>query len=206
MKCGRLAITMAAVMSMGAVAWGAEVESVPETRTVQEGAYRRSDALIWVTLGFGVLHHTDHVIRDNHSGFPFTTHVTAFTPTLLVYPLVIGGIAFDAGPLYWTIFDAAALVGVVAIHATLEPLHHVYEPWADSSNLIGVRSPAMGGVALAVLGGLTLGLAASLVSSIVDGRRDGFTWKRKPPGTVIAPSNLTFGATPDGQVLCAFRW
>ena len=121
MKRSGLGITMAAVMSMGAAAWGAEVASVPKTPTVPEGAYRRSDALVWVTLGFGVLHHTDHVIRDNHSGFPFTTHVTAFTPTLLVYPLVIGGIAFDAGPLYWTIFDAAALVGVVAIHATLEP-------------------------------------------------------------------------------------
>ena len=64
----------------------------------------------------------------------------------------------------------------------------------------------MGGVALAILGGLTLGLAASLASSIVDGRRYGFNWKRKPPGTVIAPSNLSFGATPDGQVLLFFRW
>lgn len=206
MKRGRQAIAMAATMSIGAVSWGAEMASAPESPTVKEGAYRRSDGLVWTTLGFSVLHHTDHVIRDTHSGFPFTPHLTAFTPSLLVYPLVIGGIVCDAGPLYWTIFDATALVGVVAIHATLEPLDAIYEPWADGSNLTGVRSSAMGGVALIVLSGLTLGLAASLVSSIVDGRRYGFTWKRKPLGTNIAPSNFSFSATPDGKVLLSFRW
>lgn len=185
---------------------GSSAGSSSEIRAIPAGAYRRTDTLIWVTLGFGVLHHTDHVVRGNHSGFPFTSHVTAFTPTLLVYPLVLGGMALDAGPLYWTIFDASALVGVMAIHATLEPLPDIYDPWADGTNRTGVRSPAMGVVALTILGGLTVGLGASLASSIADGRRYGFTWKRKPPGTALSATNLRFGVTPAGQVTLSFRW
>jgi hypothetical protein len=189
-----------------ASSWAAEPDAGRNVRTVPGDAYRRTETLTLVTLGFGVLHHTDHVVRDNHSGFPFTSHLTPFTPTLIVYPLVLGGLALDAGPLYWTIFDAAAFVGVIAVHITLEPLPDVYTPWADGTNLIGTRSPTMGVVALTILGGLTLGLGASLVSSIGDGRRYGFTWKRRPAGTAIAPGNFAFTVTPDGQLMFSFRW
>ena len=37
----------------------------------------------------GVLHHTDHVLRFDHSGWPFMDIVTLFTFSLLVYPLFI---------------------------------------------------------------------------------------------------------------------
>ncbi|HEX2742046.1 MAG TPA: hypothetical protein VHM69_16515, partial [Rubrobacter sp.] len=33
---------------------------------------------------FSVLHHTDHVIRGNHSGWPFQAEVTPFTFSLLI--------------------------------------------------------------------------------------------------------------------------
>ncbi|HEX6709119.1 MAG TPA: hypothetical protein VF068_02210 [Rubrobacter sp.] len=41
---------------------------------------------------FGLLHHADHVIRGNHSGWPFQAEVTPFTFSLLIYALILSGI------------------------------------------------------------------------------------------------------------------
>jgi hypothetical protein len=41
---------------------------------------------------FGLLHHTDHVIRGNHVGWPFSHVVTPFTFSLLIYPLLAYGL------------------------------------------------------------------------------------------------------------------
>ena len=135
--------TALALLVAGTEARG-EGEATAAASVVPEGAYRTTDTLIWVNLGLSLAHHVDHAVRDNHSGFPFTSHVTALTPTLIVYPLVIGGIALDAGPLYWTIFDAASLVGVIAVHLTIQPPRDIYDPWADGTNLLGVESRRWG--------------------------------------------------------------
>ena len=45
---------------------------------------------VGVTI-FGVLHHVDHVVRDNHSGWPFQEAVTPFTFSLLIYALLCQG-------------------------------------------------------------------------------------------------------------------
>jgi hypothetical protein len=161
-------------------------------------AYTRSDVLAWTSIGVGVLHHVDHVLRGNHSGFPFTAQVTVFTPTLLLYPLALGGLYFDAGPLYWVVFDSAALIGVVGVHLALEPPGHVYHPWVDRSNLLGVRAPVLGGVALGILSGLTVSLGSHLVSCIIDGTSYGFTWKRKPQGAPREARDFTLSLGPEG--------
>ena len=36
---------------------------------------------------FGIFHHVDHVVRGNHSGWPFEEAVTPFTFSLLIYAL-----------------------------------------------------------------------------------------------------------------------
>ena len=66
----------------------------------------------------------------------------------------------------------------------------------------------MGGVALAILGGLMVGLPPTWWRRSSKGWRYGFTWKQKPPGTVLSPPRnpVAFSATPDGQVLLSFRW
>ena len=48
----------------------------------------RSEWLILLSSGLGVLHHIDHVLRFDHSGWPFRDIVTPFTYSLLVYPLL----------------------------------------------------------------------------------------------------------------------
>jgi hypothetical protein len=45
---------------------------------------------------FSVLHHVDHVVRGNHSGWPFQAEVTPFTFSLLIYALILPGIYLTA--------------------------------------------------------------------------------------------------------------
>jgi hypothetical protein len=43
------------------------------------GLSRRSAVLIGLTNGVGLLHHIDHVLRVDHSGWPFRSDVNPFT-------------------------------------------------------------------------------------------------------------------------------
>ena len=120
---------------------------------------------IGVTV-FGVLHHIDHVVRGNHSGWPFREEVTPFTFSLLVYALLVPGIYMNlrgrvaAG---WWLFTAAVALALVAfVHflggeereAPIPDIFAVYE------------SPVWGLLALVVLYGLMLSLAALFVAAL----------------------------------------
>ena len=66
---------------------------------------------------FGLLHHVVHVVRGNHSGWPFVEGVSPFTFSLLVYALLLPGIWMNlrgrlaAG--WWLFTAAVALVTFV---------------------------------------------------------------------------------------------
>jgi hypothetical protein len=77
--------------------------------------------LLIVAIGvtfFGVLHHLDHVVRGNHSGWPFQEAVTPFTFSLLIYALLLPGLYLTwrgglmAG--YW-LFTVAVLFVVITL-------------------------------------------------------------------------------------------
>jgi len=113
---------------------------------------------IGVTV-FGVLHHIDHVVRGNHSGWPFREEVTPFTFSLLVYALLLPGIYMNlrgrvaAG---WWLFTAAAALALVTFVHFLggeereAPIRDIYAVYG---------SPVWGLLALVVLYGLVLSLA-----------------------------------------------
>ncbi len=169
----------------------ADVSSQEETPATNP--YRRSDILIGVTVGFGAIHHVDHVLRANHSGWPFTSQVTPFTYSLAIYPIAGTAYFLDAGPLTWMVIEGSASVGMLLAHTLIEPPSHQYNPWAGGENLLGVDSPALGRASQAVSIGLSLSLAAHFVSSTLDGMRCGFTWRRtqchdarKTPGSAGA--------------------
>ncbi len=67
---------------------------------------------------FGLFHHVDHVVRGNHSGWPFQEEVSPFTFSLLIYALLIPGLYLTfrnrlmAG--YW-LFTAVVLFAVVTL-------------------------------------------------------------------------------------------
>src|ERR671932_645534 len=69
---------------------------------------------------FGILHHVDHVIRGNHSGWPFQEAVTPFTYSLLIYALLLPGLYLTArGRLmagYWSFTAIIGLALVVWVH------------------------------------------------------------------------------------------
>lgn len=114
---------------------------------------------------FGIMHHADHVIRGNHSGWPFQEEVTPFTFSLLIYPLILPGI-------YWTakgrsvagyhLFVAGvglALLGFVHFVPTGD--HEA--PISDIYMVYG--SPLAGLFALAVLAGLITSVALLAVTA-----------------------------------------
>jgi hypothetical protein len=67
------------------------------TKLAAWGGYRRW-LLVFASAAtvFGLMHHTDHVIRGNHSGWPFQAEVTPFTFSLLIYALILPGIYLTA--------------------------------------------------------------------------------------------------------------
>jgi hypothetical protein len=115
---------------------------------------------------FGVLHHVDHVVRGNHSGWPFREEVTPFTFSLLVYALLLPGIYMNlrgrvaAG---WWLFTAAVALALVAFVHFLSGEERE-APIRDIFAVYG--SPVWGLLALVVLYGLVLSLAALFVTAL----------------------------------------
>ncbi len=111
---------------------------------------------------FGLLHHLDHIIRGNHSGWPFQETVTPFTFSLLIYALILPGLyATWRGHMVAGYHLFVALVGLALVFS----VHFVGEereaPVSDIYEVYG--SPVAGLLALVVLAGLFLGLAALAV-------------------------------------------
>jgi hypothetical protein len=108
---------------------------------------------------FGLLHHADHVIRGNHSGWPFQAEVTPFTFSLLIYALIVPGIYMTAKGrdvagyhLFVAIAGLALLGGVhfIPTGGQESPIHDIYMVYG---------SPVAGALALVVLAGLIISVA-----------------------------------------------
>jgi hypothetical protein len=107
---------------------------------------------------FGFLHHLDHIVRGNHSGWPFQEEVSPFTFSLLIYALLLPGLYLTlrsrlmAG--YW-LFTAVVLFAVVTLAHFVgadreQPIRDIYAVYA---------SPVWGFLALVDLAAIYLGLA-----------------------------------------------
>ena len=109
---------------------------------------------------FGLMHHADHVIRGNHSGYPFQAEVTPFTFSLLIYALILPGIYLTARgrsvPGYHLFVAAVGLALLGFVHfvptgdheAPIRDIYMIYD------------SPLAGVFALGVLAGLIASVAA----------------------------------------------
>jgi hypothetical protein len=114
---------------------------------------------------FGIFHHVDHVVRGNHSGWPFQEAVTPFTFSLLIYALLLPGLYLTmqgrlmAG--YWLFTAIAALALVISVHfvgaereAPTRDIYAVYD------------NPALGFLAVADLTMLIVSLAVLAVIAL----------------------------------------
>ena len=115
----------------------------------------RGEKALLVVLGLAFLHHVDHVLRADNSGWPFTPDVTPFTISLIVYPIF----ALDFLTLRRRPGVRAALVGVLfvallIVHTVVESPADQYGTWANGAssvehaegrpNLLEVASPPLG--------------------------------------------------------------
>ncbi len=138
---------------------------------------------LWLTVGtgLGVLHHLDHVLRADHSGWPFSPEVTPFTFSLLIYPIALGVHLARSRPWLRVASTALILVAVQLAHTLIETPGDQFGVWATGvsgepyalgqPNLLQVQSPALGVLAVIVSTLLSLALALALAGFIRDALR-----------------------------------
>jgi hypothetical protein len=131
----------------------------------------------WMLLGvvaLAFLHHIDHVLRADNSGWPFTPDITPFTISLLVYPIfVLDFLLLRDRPWVRIGLVAVLFVALQVTHAVVEPPGDQYGTWANGTsavphalgqpNLLDIASPVLGAVSVAVSSLLSVAVLAALV-------------------------------------------
>ena len=131
----------------------------------------------WMLLGvvaLAFLHHLDHVLRADNSGWPFTPDVTPFTISLLVYPIfVLDFLLLRQRPWVRVGLVAVLFVALQVTHALVEPPGDQYGTWANGTsavphalgqpNLLHTASSVLGALSVAVSSLLSLAVLAALV-------------------------------------------
>jgi hypothetical protein len=134
----------------------------------------RGEWALLAVVAFAFLHHVDHVLRADNSGWPFTDELTPFTASLLVYPIfALDFLLLRDRPWVRAGLVAALFVALQVTHAVVEPPSVQYGTWADGvsstghalgrPNLLEVASPVLGAASVAVSGLLSLAVLAALV-------------------------------------------
>ena len=131
----------------------------------------------WMLLGvvaLAVLHHLDHMLRGDNSGWPFTPDVTPFTISLLVYPIfVLDFLLLRDRPWVRVALVAVLFVALQVTHALVEPPGDQYGTWANGTsavphalgqpNLLHVAPSVLGALSVAISSLLSLAVLAALV-------------------------------------------
>jgi hypothetical protein len=131
----------------------------------------------WMLVGvvaLAFLHHLDHVLRADNSGWPFTPNVTPFTISLLVYPIfVLDFLLLRDRPWVRVGLIAVLFVALQVTHAIVEPPTDQYGTWANrissvphalgQPNLLDTASPVLGALSVAVSSLLSLAVLAALL-------------------------------------------
>lgn len=163
-----------------------------ESLVAKKSISRITRGLLVATAGLGFLHHVDHVLRADHSGWPFIADVTPFTFSLLAYPILLYALL---GPprhfwIRWMLLAFGTGFTLFA-HSVIETPQMQYAMWAynrslepelsNVRNLCGVESPLLGGVAVVV----SMALNVLLVTASLSMLRDRF--RARSVGTIARP-------------------
>ncbi|HEX2032017.1 MAG TPA: hypothetical protein VHL78_11555 [Actinomycetota bacterium] len=150
----------------------------------------RGEIALLVVAGLAFLHHVDHVLRGDNSGWPFTPDVTAFTVSLLIYPIFVADfLLLRPRPRLRAGIASFLFVALLAVHTLIETPAMQYGTWAagrssvpgavGNPNLFSVASPALGALSVAVSALLSIAvlvavwLLAREASSTAKGVGDG---------------------------------
>ena len=112
----------------------------------------RGEMLALLTTLLGFLHHVDHVLRFDHSGWPFRAEVTPFTYSLLVYPVVAALLLARDRLLLRAVLAFFLFLVPTLAHVFIETPVHQFNTWAHKPgvNLLDARSPVAGATAALV--------------------------------------------------------
>ena len=131
------------------------------------------EKLLLLTSGLGLLHHIDHTLRVDHSGYPFIPQVTPFTWSLLVYPILLSVFLTRSHPWYRVVAVASVYLFTQFAHIFLETPEDQYSTWAygvshsatafGQPNLLHLTSPLMGVYAVV----LSLGLSVLFIITLI---------------------------------------
>jgi hypothetical protein len=140
---------------------------------------RRSRLLLALTILVGIMHHTDHVLRADHSGWPFIPSVSPFTYSLLAYPILLLALFADRLALGARATGVSILASFTLFaHVAIETPQMQYASWAFNRsidpalgpipNLLCTQSPELGWAAMTVSMTLNLLLLAAALSINAD--------------------------------------
>ena len=138
--------------------------------------------LLVAAFALGILHHIDHILRVDHSGWPFREVVTPFTFSLFAYPILLFALL---GPRRWFwarwALLAAGMASTLFAHIRIESPQMQYAMWAynpslepelwNIRNLCGVESGFLGVLAVGVSMALNIVLVTATMSAMSDGVR-----------------------------------
>ncbi len=136
--------------------------------------------LLWLVTLLSVIHHVDHILRVDHSGWPFVARISPFTYSLLAYPILMSVLVAGTGSWYRVAGLLVLFLFATLAHIFFEPLRDKYHTWTYGSNLaghvgepnlLGIHSNVLGitSVSIAVL--LSVLLLMALLSAIGDARK-----------------------------------
>jgi hypothetical protein len=146
------------------------------------GRFTGGERALLAVVGLAFLHHVDHVLRADNSGWPFTSDVTPFTVSLVVYPIfLLDFLLLRRRPWVRVGLVAVLFVALLAVHAVFETPADQYGTWANGvssvphavgrPNLLEIASPAMGVVSVAVSALLSAAVLFALVLLVGEARR-----------------------------------
>lgn len=147
-----------------------------------EARFTRGERALLVVVGLAFLHHIDHVLRADNSGWPFTPDVTPFTVSLIVYPIfVLDFLTLRRRTWVRVGLVAVLFVALLVVHAVYETPADQYRTWADGvssvphatgrPNLLEVASPVLGVASVAISIGLSVTVLVALVLLVGEARR-----------------------------------
>ncbi len=155
--------------------------TIAATTTPVHRPFTRSEKFVLLAALVGVLHHTDHVLRCDHSGWPFRPEVSTFTYSLLVYPLLALILVLRGRPWLRAGLMTAVYGAVQTAHIFVEPPSHQFGTWARGygitpsgatpANLLDMASPTLGVVSVVLAVSVSLVSLATIVTLVVDARR-----------------------------------
>jgi hypothetical protein len=152
--------------------------------------FTNGEWILLAVVALAFVHHLDHVLRADNSGWPFTPEVTPFTISLVVYPIFVQDfLLLRSRPWVRVGLVAVLLAALQVTHAIFEPPADQYGTWANGTssvphalgqpNLLGTASPALGALSVAASTLLSVAALMALVLLAREARVIGFKPDRR---------------------------